>query len=317
MMKTHSALGYLRRLIFIGVMLTLWGSPAWAAPKGSPWGEGYFPNVKLVNQDGKTVRFYDDLIKDKVVVINFIYTHCGDTCPMQTANLRQVYKLLADRMGKDIFFYSISIDPKHDTPKVLKEYAERFKIGSDSGWSFLTGSKADTTLLRKTLGLFRDDVEASKLGEHNTSFLLGNESTGQWIKRSSFDEPKVLAWLLGRSLSYAKVDQKADLASYAGAKEIPKMSKGEDLFRSRCRSCHSLGNEGGLGPGLLGVTQRRDRTWLANWIKTPDKLLAEKDPLALDLFNRYKKIVMPNFRLSDADVEALITYMEATSKAAR
>ena len=67
------------------------------------------------------------------------------------------------------------------------------------------------------------------------------------------------------------------------------MSKGEDLFRSRCRSCHSLGNEGGLGPGLLGVTQRRDRTWLANWIKTPDKLLAEKDSIALDLFNRYKK----------------------------
>ncbi len=111
-------------------MLTLGGSPAWAAPKGSPWGENYFPNVELVNQDGKTVRFYDDLIKDKVVVINFIYTHCGDTCPLETASLRQVYKLLADRMGKDIFFYSISIDPEHDTPKVLKEYAESFKIGS-------------------------------------------------------------------------------------------------------------------------------------------------------------------------------------------
>ncbi len=96
---------------------------------------------------------------------------------------------------------------------------------------------------------------------------------------------------------------------------IPKISLGEDLFRSRCDSCHSLGNEDGLGPGLLSVTERRDRVWLARWLKTPDKLLAEKDPIALDLFNQYKKILMPNLRLSDADVEALINYMEASSKA--
>ncbi len=315
-MKTHSAIDYSNSLffftLFIGIMLTLGGSSVWAAPKGSPWGEGYFTNVELVNQDGKTVRFYDDLIKDKVVAINFIYTHCGDSCPAETANLRQVQKLLGDRVGKDIFFYSISIDPKHDTPKALKEYAESFKVGP--GWSFLTGSEADVTLLRKTLGLFRDGVEASKLGEHNTSIMIGNESTGQWIKRSPFDEPKVLAWQLGRSLSNFKSYQNKDLASYAGAKEIPKMSKGEDLFRSRCDSCHSLGNEDGLGPGLLGVTQRRDKTWLARWIKTPDKLLAEKDPIALDLFNRYNKILMPNLRLSDVDVEAVIKYMDDDSK---
>jgi protein SCO1/2 len=140
--------------------------------------------------------------------------------------------------------------------------------------------------------------------------LIGNESTGQWVKRSPFDEPKVLAWQLGRALSSFKSYQNTDLASYAGAKEIPKMSKGEDLFRSRCDSCHSLGNEDGLGPGLLGVTERRDRAWLARWIKTPDKLLAEKDPIASDLYNRYNKLLMPNLKLSDDDVEALIAYME-------
>lgn len=312
-MKTHSAVGYLRCLIFIGAVLILGGGPAWAAPKGSPWGEGYFPNLKLVDQDGKNVRFYDDLIKDKVVVVNFIYTHCGDSCPMQTANLRQVYKLLADRMGKDIFFYSISIDPEHDTPAVLKEFAERFKIGSDSGWRFLTGSVADTTLLRKKLGLFRDDVEASNLSEHATSFVLGNESTGQWLKRSAFDEPKVLAWLIGRSMSHPKAVGKTELASYAGAKQLPKITKGEDLFRSRCDACHSLGTEDGLGPGLQGVTQRRDKVWLARWLKMPDQMLSEKDPIAIDLFNRYKKLPMSNLRLSDADVEALIEYMAGTA----
>ncbi len=315
-MKTHSTVTYLRLLffcnIFIGAMFLLGSSLVCAAPEGSPWGKDYFPNVELVDQDGKTVRFYDDLIKDKVVVINFIFTHCGDTCPAQTASLRQVYKLLADRMGKDIFFYSISIDPKHDTPKVLKEYSESFKTGP--GWLFLTGKKDDVTLLRKKLGLFIEDVGVDKLSEHKTSFMIGNESTGQWIKRSPFDVPQVLAALIGRSLSRAKTDDKSDLANYAEAPKLPKMSKGEDLFRSRCDSCHSLGSEEGIGPGLLNITQRRDKTWLARWIKTPDKLLAKKDPLAMAMFKQYKKVLMPNFRLSDADVDALIIYMEASSK---
>lgn len=308
-MKPHGALSHLRRLLLMVTLLLPGIGPSWAAPPGSPWGADYFPNVPLVTQDGKTVHFYDDLIKDKVVAINFIYTACGDTCPMQTANLRQVYKLLADRMGRDIFFYSISIDPKHDTPKALKEYAERFKIASDSGGSFLTGSKADTTLLRKSLGLFRDDAEADKLSEHNTSFLIGNERSGQWIKRSPFDEPKVLAWLLGRRLHNFKVAAPEPLVSYQRAGQLPKLGRGEDLFRSRCDSCHSLGAEDGLGPGLQGVTELRDRAWLARWLKTPDQMLAENDPIATELFNRYQKLPMPNLRLSDSDVEALIEYM--------
>jgi protein SCO1 len=315
-MQKHSAVGYLRRSfifsLFISAMFIFGGSPAWAAPKGSPWNGDYFTNVKLVDQDGKTVRFYDDLIKDKVVAINFIYTHCGDSCPLETANLSKVKKLLGDRVGKDIFFYSISIDPDHDTPKVLKAYSESFSTGS--GWRFLSGKKADVTLIRKKLGLFRDSIEASKLSEHSTSFMVGNERTGQWMKRSPFDEPKTLAWILGYSLANIKPDRNANQVNYSGATSLPKMSKGEDLFRFRCSACHSLGNEDGLGPGLLGVTQRRDKAWLARWIKTPDKLLAEKDPIAIELYNRYNKILMPNLRLNDSDVEALISYMESTSK---
>src|SRR6201998_4511961 len=67
----------------------------------------YFTNTPLVNQDGKTVHFFDDLIKGKSVVVNFIYTECGDSCPLETAKLAQVQKILGDRVGKDIFFYSI------------------------------------------------------------------------------------------------------------------------------------------------------------------------------------------------------------------
>lgn len=113
----------------------------------TPWGGDYFPNTLLTDQDGRQVRFFDDLIKDKVVVINFIFTSCSDSCPLETARLRQVQKLLGDRVGQDIFFYSISIDPLSDTPEVLKAYAQRFKVGP--GWKFLTGEFEAVTDLRK------------------------------------------------------------------------------------------------------------------------------------------------------------------------
>ena len=318
---SHYSVGtYFKKCWMIGALMIVGASPVWSAPEGSPWGKDYFPNIELINQDGKAVRFYDDLIKDKIVVINFIFTHCADSCPAETASLRQVATLLGDRVGKDIFFYSISIDPEQDSPKMLKEYAERFKISTDAGWSFLTGSKADVTLLRATLGLNRDAAESANLGEHSTTIMIGNESTAQWVKRSPFDEPKVLAWMIGRTISgfnaYQNA-QKTPSVSYAKAQKIPKISKGAELFHNRCVSCHSLGKEDGLGPGLQGVTQKRDPAWLARWIKNPDKLLAEKDPLALELYTRYKKIEMPNLKLSDTEVEALIGHMALSDKAVK
>src|SRR5712675_286140 len=104
---------------------------------GSPWGADYFPNVPLVNQDGVVLRFYDDLLKGKAVAVNLIYTHCSASCPLETAKMAQVQRLLGDRVGKDVFFYSISIEPAHDTPEVLRAYAKRFRAGR--GWLFLTG----------------------------------------------------------------------------------------------------------------------------------------------------------------------------------
>src|SRR3954447_23451832 len=93
------------------------------------WGADYFPNVALTTQDGKTVRLYDDLLKGKSVAINVIFTECTDVCPLETANLVQLQRVLGARVGREIFFYSISIDPKRDTPAVLKAYAEKFGAG--------------------------------------------------------------------------------------------------------------------------------------------------------------------------------------------
>lgn len=314
-MKKHRAVAYLQGKLVIYFfplfMFALGVCPSWAAPKDSPWGGDYFPNVLLTDQDGKKYRFYDDIIKDKVVAINFIYTQCADSCPMETANLKRVQTLLGERVGKDIFFYSISIDANHDNPKALKEYAERFKVGP--GWKFLTGKQADTVLLRKKLGMYNSEGE-KKLSDHSTSFIIGNESTGQWIKKTPYDEPAKLAHALGYVLAKTKILPGKALPSYSQVKSLPNYSKVEELYQSRCLACHSLGNENGLGPGLAGVTQARDRGWLKRWLKEPDKMLADKDPIAMDLYQRFNKVKMPNLRLSENDVEELINFLAASSR---
>src|SRR5580765_3024325 len=143
---------------FIGISFLLAGALAilYSCPvlADSRWGANYFPNIELTTQDGKTVHFYDDLIKGKMVAIDLIYTTCQYSCPLETARLAQVQKMLGDRVGKDIFFYSITIDPDRDTPKVLKEYAEKYHIGA--GWTFLTGKKADIDRISKKLGLYSE-----------------------------------------------------------------------------------------------------------------------------------------------------------------
>jgi protein SCO1/2 len=115
-------------LVLIGAILAYRGGPATAAGDASSiWGADYFPNTQLITQEGTKVRFFDDLIKDKVVVINFIFTRCPDACPLETARLREVQKILGDRVGQDVFMYSISIDPEYDTPEVLSRYREKFR----------------------------------------------------------------------------------------------------------------------------------------------------------------------------------------------
>src|SRR5216684_4426607 len=154
--------------VLAGALAILSTRPVFA---DSRWGANYFPNVELTTQDGKTVHFYDDLIKGKIVAIDLIYTSCQYSCPLETARLAQVQKILGDRVGKDIFFYSITIDPEHDTPRVLKAYMEKFHVGP--GWTFLTGKKEDIDFLSKRLGLYSDpSVNADG---HLPHLLIGNE----------------------------------------------------------------------------------------------------------------------------------------------
>ncbi|MBA2961843.1 MULTISPECIES: SCO family protein [Ramlibacter] len=296
-----------------------WSGAALAANSSqTPWGPDYFPNVPLVTQDGKSVRFFDDLIKGKVVAINFVFTSCSASCPMETARLRQVQQLLGDRMGKDVFFYSISIDPENDTPAVLKQYAARFDLGP--GWTFLTGRRQDIDLLRQRLGLYMPALPARTAGtnDHDLSLVVGNQGTGRWMKASPFENPEVLATQLGSWLHNWKVASVRADPSYAEAPvRLPQQSRGEELFRTRCASCHTVGAPANslaalraIGPDLAGVTRSRDRLWLLRWLREPDVMLAEKDPIATALYQKYNKVTMPNLRLGVGDIAALVTFLE-------
>ncbi len=277
------------------------------------WGANYFPNVPLITQDGKTVHFYDDMLRGKIVVINFIYTECGNACPLETAKLAQVYRLLGDRVGKDIFFYSISVDPQRDTPDVLKAYAKKFHTGP--GWYFLTGKREDIDTVRKKIGM-AGRLDEDPLTGHTTSLTLGNEPQGQWMQDSSFDDPHFIATMIGNWLTpgYRKATN-----SYENVPRITEdtAGPGATMFRTRCAACHTLGAGDGVGPDLLGVTNARSREWLTQYILAPDKALADKDPVAVALFNKYNQVKMPNLHLAPGDVKMLLDYFASKTAAAQ
>ncbi len=277
------------------------------------YGANYFPNYELITQDGKKMKFFDDVIKDKIVVINFMFTSCKYVCPLETARIKEVYNLLSDRAGKDVFFYSISIDPERDTPEALKAYRKKYGVADRPGWTFLTGKEDEIRILRTKLGMKISDLKTTEDGQidHNLSMVLGNQKTGRWIKRSPYESSEVLAALVGNWLP----DWNKRVASkdYRQAKRISGYSDGAYIFRTRCQMCHSIGqdNGNGIGPDLLGVTKRRETQWLARWMMMPGQLLKEKDPIAMKMFKKFDEIPMPNLALNEADVRALLDYFES------
>lgn len=139
----------------------------------------YFPNFELTTHEGKKVRFYDDLIKDKIVVVNFMYAKCEGVCMPITMNLKRVQNLLGDRVGKDIFMYSITLKPQEDTPGKLKEYVRAHRI--KPGWTFLTGKPEEIDKLRRSLGF--KDAKAKldqDLTNHTGMVKYGNEARQWW-----------------------------------------------------------------------------------------------------------------------------------------
>ena len=269
------------------------------------WGAGYFPNLPVVTQDGKTLKFYDDVIKGKMVLISFIYTNCPDMCPLTTARISQVEDALGDMVGRDIFFISMTVDPVRDTPERLKEFAKAFDAGP--GWLFLTGKPEDIKLINASLG-----DRSRTIDEHRNEIVLGNDATGEWMRNTVFgDLDRLLIDI--RAMDPKWRDQlrqpKPDPASNTGY--ALGTQPGQALFKRICAPCHTIGVGDRVGPDLRGVTERRDHAWLADFIMHPDKARERRDPIAMSLEEKFPGVHMPALGVGDVDAGDLITYLKA------
>jgi protein SCO1 len=159
-----------------------------------------FPNVPLLTHEGRRVRFYDDLVRDKIVVINFMYSRCRGICPGVTRNMLRVQKLLEPRVGRDIFIYSISIKPAEDTVETLANYVESLSPGP--GWYFLTGDSENIETVRRSLGAVDPDpvVDADK-SQHIGMLRYGDDRLERWAGCPGGANPEWIAqsilWAVG------------------------------------------------------------------------------------------------------------------------
>ncbi len=151
------------------------------------------PDVELVTQDGQPVHFYRDLVKDKVVLISFVFTSCTTVCSPIGANLARLQQIMGDRMGKDFSLISVSVDPVTDTAQRLKAWSAKFNAGP--GWTLLTGPKHTVDQLLKALGVFTPDIR-----DHSPTVLVGNDRTGEWTRAHGLAPPHALADVIARTM---------------------------------------------------------------------------------------------------------------------
>lgn len=135
----------------------------------------YFTDVELLDQDGRKLKFYSDVLKGKTVIINALFTTCTNVCPPISRNFERIQQALGERLGKDVFLVSLTVDPQTDTPAKLKEYAQKFH--ARPGWSFLTGRKENLDWALYKLGQYVEEKT-----QHTTVVIIGNEATGLWKK---------------------------------------------------------------------------------------------------------------------------------------
>jgi protein SCO1/2 len=147
------------------------------------------PDVELLDEEGRRVRFYSDLVRGKVVAINFIFTTCTTVCPPLTATFARVRQALGERAGRDVHLISVSVDPVTDTPERLKAWGEKFKAGP--GWTFVTGDKSRVDELLRALG-----ASAKEREDHTPSVLIGNDKAGQWTRAYGLSPPARLVKII-------------------------------------------------------------------------------------------------------------------------
>jgi cytochrome oxidase Cu insertion factor (SCO1/SenC/PrrC family) len=149
------------------------------------------PNIDLITQHGENVKFYD-LIKGKVVALNFVFTTCTTICPPMGANFVHLKKLMSERVeSSELVMLTISIDPATDTPERLAAWSENFEPGE--GWTLLTGKVKDINGLLKKLEVFTSLKE-----EHAPIVLMGKEGEDNWVRANGLADPTELAATLNQ-----------------------------------------------------------------------------------------------------------------------
>lgn len=148
-----------------------------------------FPNPILQSHEGRKLKFYDDVVRGKIVVINMMYTVCTGICPGNTANLVRVQDMLGSRVGRDIFMVSLTLRPGFDTPAALQAY--RAQYGIKPGWTFLTGTPGDVESIRRSLGFFDSDPAIdSDISQHTGMLRIGNDVRDRWVMTPALASPR-------------------------------------------------------------------------------------------------------------------------------
>ena len=164
-----------------------------AKPKAAPESASSFssmsiPDAQVLDQNGKQLNFYSDLVKDKTVAINFIFTTCTAICPSLAATFRRVQQDAATR-GVEVQLISVSVDPTTDTPERLRDFATKFKAGPN--WTFVTGDKARIDSVLQALG-----AAVSNKNDHTPMILIGNDASDYWTRAYGLTSPVKIVDLL-------------------------------------------------------------------------------------------------------------------------
>lgn len=210
LLSTHPGRGGARPLHMVVVALLVLAGPAAAQHEGHGADGGHgehmaraaaaagepeelsgltVPDVEVVTQDGETVHFYRDLVEDRVVAMNFVFTTCTTVCPPMGAIFGRLEEQLGERAGRDVHLISVSVDPTTDTPERLRQWADKF--GRTPGWTLVTGDKTTVNSLLKSLQVFTPDFE-----DHAPTVLLGNDTRDEWTRAYGLASPDRLAELL-------------------------------------------------------------------------------------------------------------------------
>ena len=168
----------MKTAIIFSILLIACITPIQAQTGSSAPAKLAVPDLQVIDQNGHQLRFNSDVLKDRTAVINTFFTNCAAICPITQETFSKLAKSLGSRLRRDLVLISISVDPEHDTPERMKAWGKKFNVGS--GWVLLSGNKAETEELLKSLRLFAPGNQ-----RHQTTVLIGNRSTG-WIRASGF-----------------------------------------------------------------------------------------------------------------------------------